>query len=316
MISWLRSQILALGTGWNYFWFDSRSNAQLTSLAIFRFCFCLVMFFFYFSRAFDVEFFYSGTGILPAWYAKNLPFFQYHPTIFTDSSPLWLLHGLHTLFLALLLSQALGLFTRFSAIGTYVLHILFLNRNLSAIFGVDMIGTFFLLYLCFANSNARYSIDAWLGRGSKRQSAASHIAWRLMQLQVCVVYGFSGLEKCKGTRWWDGSALWDILSMGNLQRWDMSFMAHAPVLLATGVYVVLFWEIYVPILVWVPRLRLPMLLFGTFMHLGIFLFMNLPGFGFMMISLYLLFLKQNEIESGVANVKNLVNKYSFIPSRS
>jgi hypothetical protein len=185
---------------------------------------------------------------------------------------------------------------------------LFLNRNLSAMFGVDMIGTFFLLYLCFANTNGRYSLDAYLGRGVKKHSWYSHVAWRLMQLQVCVVYGFSGLEKCKGTRWWDGSALWDVLSMGNLQRWDLSFVAHAPVLLAAGVYVVLFWEIYMPVLVWVPRLRLPMLLFGTFMHLGIFLFMNLPGFGFMMISLYLLFLKKEEIEAGVGRTRAIFSR--------
>jgi hypothetical protein len=314
MISWFMGQAKAFCKSWNYFWFDSRSDAQLTILAIFRVCFCLVMFSFYFSRAFDVEFFYSARGILPAWHAKHLEFFRYHPTIFGDTTPLWLLQGLHTLFLGFLLSQALGLFTRISAVGTYFLHMMFLNRNLTAIFGVDMIGTFFLLYLCFANSNAKYSLDAKLGRAAKEQSPLSHIAWRLMQLQVCVVYGFSGLEKCKGTRWWDGSALWDILSMGNLQRWDMSFVAHLPILLSAAVYVVLFWEIYFPVLVWVPRLRLPLLLFGVFMHIGIFLFMNLPGFGFMMISLYLLFLKREEIEWGMATVCRPLRK--AIPSRS
>ncbi|MGZ3692969.1 MAG: hypothetical protein ACXWQO_01880 [Bdellovibrionota bacterium] len=303
MISWISGQLTALIKGWNYFWFDSRSDAQLTTLAIFRFCFCLVMFTFYFSRAFDVEFFYSASGILPAWHARHLEFFRYHPTIFGDSTPLWALNGLHSVFLVFLLSQALGLFTRITSLGTYFLHMMFLNRNLSAMFGVDMIGTFFLLYLCFANSNARFSLDAMLKRGAKRQSPLSHIAWRLMQIQVCVVYGFSGLEKCKGTRWWDGSALWDVLSMGNLQRWDMSFVAHMPVLLSAAVYVVLFWEIYFPVLIWVPRLRLPVLVFGTFMHIGIFLFMNLPGFGFMMMTLYLLFLTRGEIESGLGNLR-------------
>lgn len=313
MIAWAGSQLSALARGWNYFWFDSRSNAELTTLAAFRLCFCSVMFFFYFTRAFDVGFFYSGQGIMPSDYARNLEFFRYHYTFLTDSTPGWVLHGLHSLLLAALLCQAAGFLTRPAAILTYFLHLIFLNRNLSAMFGVDMIGTFFLLYLCFADSNARFSIDSRLGRASRTQSALSHIAWRLMQLQVCVIYGFSGLEKCKGSRWWDGSALWDVLSMGNLQRWDLSFVAHAPIFLAVGVYVVLFWEIYMPVLVWVPRLRLPMLLFGVFMHLGIFLFMNLPGFGFMMISLYLLFLRRDEIESGLTGLRGFLR---LTPSRN
>jgi hypothetical protein len=174
----------------------------------------------------------------------------------------------------------------------------FLNRNLAVQFGVDTIGTFFLLYLCFAESGARYSLDAWLRPRERRQTTLSHVAWRLMQLQVCVIYGYSGMEKLKGVRWWDGSALWDVLSAGNLQRWDMSFVAHAPLVIATVVYLVLLWEVYFPVLVWVPRTRLPVLFFGVLMHVGIFVFMNLPSFGFLMISLYVLFLTEDEIARG------------------
>lgn len=313
-MSLLRSWALALRNTWNWFWFDSRSDAELTTLALFRLCFCSVMFFFYFTRAFDVEFFYSGAGILPAWYSRGLEYMRFHPTVFTDGTSAGWLHAAHSLFLLLLLAQALGFGTRLAAIGTYLLHLMFMNRNMSAIFGVDMIGTFFLLYLCFADTNARYSIDAKLGWSRRQHSWLSHIAWRLMQVQVCVVYGFSGLEKCKGTRWWDGSALWDVLSMGTMQRWDLSFVAHAPVLLALGVYVVLAWEIYFPALIWIPRLRLPMLFFGLVMHLGIFLFMNLPSFGFMMISLYALFLRKEEVEDGLRAIARLFAP--VIPRRS
>ena len=120
-----------------------------------------------------------------------------------------------------------------------------------------------------------------------------------MQIQICVIYGFSGMEKLKGTRWWDGSAIWDVLSIGNMQRWDLSFVAHFPILLSTAVYVVLLFEIYFPVLVWLRRWRLPMLVFGVQMHIGIYVFMNLPSLGFMMISLYALFLTKEEVEAGI-----------------
>ena len=316
MIRWAKKQWQAIAENWNYFWFDSRSDEQLSALGLMRISFCFVMLFFYFTRSFDIAYFYSGDGILPAWYAKNVDIFRYHPTIFGDATPLWLLHSLHSLLLACLFCQMIGFLTRPAAILGYFLHLMFLNRNLSVIFGVDMIGSFFLLYLCFADAGARYSVDAKLGWGPKRQSVRGHIAWRLMQVQLCVVYAFSGLEKCKGVRWWNGSALWDVLTMGNMQRWDLSFVAHAPILLAAAVYIVLFWEIYFPVLVWVPKLRRPMLLFGLLMHLGIYVFLNLPTFGFMMISLYVLFLTRAEVEQIVALVRAGWRKPRAIPTRS
>jgi hypothetical protein len=110
------------------------------------------------------------------------------------------------------------------------------------------------------------------------------------------VFFFSGAVKHRGVGWGAGSALWDVFSAGHLQRFDMSFVAHVPVLLPGAAYLLLLWELYFPVLAWLPRTRLPMLAFGVLLHLGIFLFMNLPSFGFLMISLYLLFLKESEIE--------------------
>lgn len=307
MIAWARNELRSLISGWNYFWFDSRSESTLALLGIFRLLFGSVMLVCYFSRTFDLEFFYSEAGILPVSHLATLEYMQFRPTILAWVTDLRVIHALHALFLALLASLTLGFCTRFSAIGTYLLHLMFLNRNPAILFGVDTIGTFFFLYLCFANCGARYSLDEKLGGKARGQSLTSHIAWRLMQIQVCVIYAYSGLEKLKGIRWWDGSALWDVLSIGNMQRWDMSFVAHFPILLAGAVYLLLLWEIYFSALIWVPRLRLPMLAFGVFLHLGIFLFMNLPSFGFMMIAMYTLFLKESEIRTGLAKLSRRGN---------
>jgi hypothetical protein len=298
-MAWGKQIALELLGAWNWFWFDSRRDGDLVPLSLFRLTFCFVMLICYFTRAFDVEFFYSVQGILPGWHAQNVDFFRFHPTFITDAWSPFSLHLLHSFFLLTLLSLALGFYTRISAVLVYVLHMAFINRNMSVMFGVDMIATFFLLYLCFANSNARFSLDSWRGRGAIRQSGLSHLAFRLMQVQLCVIYAFSGWEKLKGTRWWDGSAIWDVLSIGNMQRWDLSFVAHFPILLSTAVYVVLLFEIYFPVLVWLRRWRLPLLAFGVQMHIGIFVFMNLPSFGFMMISLYALFLNPEEVNAGV-----------------
>lgn len=289
---------------WNRFWFDSRSDEGLAILGIYRICFAFVMLFSYVSRIPDIGFFYSDDGILPAAYRVTVDLFRYRVTPLDAVQSLGTLQALHALFLLTLLSFALGFFTRTSAILSYLLHMMFLNRNMAVQFGLDTVGTFFLFYFCFAASGARYSLDAWLWPARRqRQGVISHVVWRLMQVQVCVIYGYSGLDKLKGTRWWDGSALWDVLSAGSLQRFDMSFVAHAPILIATVVYVVLLWEVYFPVLIWVPRWRLPMLAFGVMMHVGIIVFMNLPSFGLLMIANYALFLREDEIRLGLRRLR-------------
>jgi hypothetical protein len=303
MTSWLFAEFSSLIRGWNRFWFDSRTDSTLTPLGLYRIAFGAVALFFYFTRHLDLEFFYGDAGILPLTHLKSMPGLEFRPTLLALFPGLGFLHALHALFLLCLLLLTLGLFTRPAAVLGFFLHLNFMNRNPAILFGMDTIGTYFLFYFCFAQAGDRWSLDARLGLVRPRpQGWLSHVAWRLMQLQVCVVYAYSGLEKLKGMRWWDGSALWDVLSIGNMQRFDMSFVAHFPIALAGAVYLVVAWEVYFPALIWVPRLRLPMLFFGVLMHVGIVVFMNLPSFGLMMMANYLLFLRADELEAFLAAV--------------
>jgi len=303
MSDWLKKFFLSPIHAWDAFWFEP-NDEKLRSVAIFRILFCATMLFFYISRVPDISFFYSEQGLLPSSYAQTVDYFRYHPSIFFGMKSLTSLYIFHGIFLSLLLMLSVGLLTRFVAPLTFFFHLMFLNRNMTVMFGVDMISTFFFLYLIFSNSGAYYSLDkklfcknSWLYRSSA--STINHIALRLMQIQLCVIYAFSGLEKLKGTRWWDGSAIWDVLTMGDMQRWDMSFVAHVPVLLAMNAYAVLFWEIYFPFLVWKKELRNYILLIGVFLHLGIGIFMNLPSFAALMISIYALFLSGEEIKRSI-----------------
>jgi hypothetical protein len=294
----MKAFISTIVKSWNKFWFEPQQDT-LYSLSAFRLAFGLTMFFFYLTRMWDVAFYYTDAGILPRAFGQAMEMNKYHysPLFFTDN--LALIQGLHVLFLVSLFSLTIGYHTRLSAILAYILHMSFINRNPTVMFGVDMISTFFFLYAMFAQLGAHYSVDAWLKKGKKvyTQTATSHIAWRLMQIQVCIVYGFSGIEKCKGTRWWDGSAIWDTLSMGTMQRWDLSFVAHYPIVLAASTYLVLFWEIYFPIMIWNKSIKKYVLWGGVLLHLQIGILMNLPSFAAMMMSYYFLFIESEAIKA-------------------
>jgi hypothetical protein len=282
---------------WNQFWFDSRTESYLYSMAVFRILFALTMIFFFSTRFPDLDFFYSQQGIMPSEYLRSLPQMKYLYSIFYVWNSSAVLYACHTALIVGLLFLAAGFFTRFFAVLVYFLMLMFMHRNPTAMFGVDMIAAYYFFYLMFSDAGARWSIDARRSKVASQGTTVGFIAYRLMQIQVCVVYGYSGLEKIRGVRWWDGSAMWDVLAIGTMQRWDMSFMAHTPILLAVMAYVVLVWEIYFPVLIWVKKAKYPVLAFGLAMHVGIGLFLNLPSFAAMMIAYYALFLTKEELLS-------------------
>ena len=168
----------------------------------------------------------------------------------------------------------------------------------------------------FTKSNAWYSLDAWLAKRKKQDMKAframdlfTSVAIRFMQIQICVIYFYSGVSKLRGTRWWNGSAIWDVLSMEGLARWDMSFLVWVPDVLVFLCYSVLLWEIYFPALIWFRNLRVPIIVLGIAMHLGFGLFISIPNFSMLMVSIYFLFLTNQNIENVLVFLRNQYKKF-------
>lgn len=278
---------------WSRFWFESDSPSRMR---LFRLAFGLLIFALYLIRSLDLELYFSNEGVLPLSVVRELMPLQYRPSIlhyWEGDAPLW---SLHALFLLSLLSMAAGIFPRASAIVALVLHVSFIHRNMASVYGVDLISTFFLFYLCFANGRE----DA----GSASRTLGSMV-FRLSQLQVCIIYGYSGLEKLKGGPWWKGEAIWDVLANAQLARWDFSFVSYVPLLIVLATYTTLIWEVYFPVLIWLPRFRYPMLFFGVLLHIGIGVGLSIPFFGTLMIVTYALFLEDRHAKRLLSKVTPL-----------
>ncbi|MEK6577852.1 MAG: hypothetical protein AABZ55_01380, partial [Bdellovibrionota bacterium] len=93
-----------------------------------------------------------------------------------------------------------------------------------------------------------------------------------------------------------GLALWDVVANSQIARFNMVWAHQFPLTIAGMTYMTLAWEIYFPALVWVPKTRRFMLLFGVLFHIGIGTLMVIPFFGALMIATYILFLTQSEIK--------------------
>ena len=112
----------------------------------------------------------------------------------------------------------------------------------------------------------------------------------LVAAQICIVYLMAGLYKVQGQMWQDGTALYYILRTPEFY-WpgvtDVAFRFSW--LLVIGAYATVLLSIYFPLLVLVPRLRLPAVLAMTGFHLSIAVLMGLTSFALVMIACDLIF---------------------------
>ena len=143
-MKWMKNKLFLGITAWDSFWFKP---VDTISLACFRFCFCSVLLVMYLIRFFDIRIFFYEKGLLSGSSAKALNELYkdklFHLIVESDL----LLYVLYLLFIIILLLMALGLAHRVLAVAAFVLHLVFLQRNPSIIFGADMVATFWLVFI-------------------------------------------------------------------------------------------------------------------------------------------------------------------------
>ena len=283
---------------WSQFWFESDGRKQL---ALFRPAFALLMLFFSISRAADLRLFYTSSGIMPLPALQLIPGTEFRVSILKFTDSMVLIWGMQVALLVSLSLLAFNIWPRFSTIVAYVAQLSFMNRNMAVSYGADTISTVFLFYLCFADFRPSDS-----SRKSDLRATLGSMAYRLSQIQLCIIYAYAGLDKARGYSWWNGEALWYVMANNQLRHMNFDWMAHFPVVVVFLTYSTLFWEIYFPVMVWVRRIRYPVLVFGVFLHIGISMFMGLKSFGILMILLYLLFLQ----DSDAVKIAQCLRKYA------
>ena len=184
-------------------------------------------------------------------------------------------------------SLLLGLFCRVSAILAWFLHLCAAKSGGFVSYGVDNFMTIALFYLMLSPLPDRYSLD-WRLRKSQSKDPQLLGFWRrVLQLHLCLIYFFSGLTKCLGRGWWDGSNVWralirppfGVIDPEILVRWKYVF----PI---AGVFICLLETAY-PLFIWRGSTRKTWLICICAMHAGIGLAMGMYLFALIMIILNL-----------------------------
>ena len=180
---------------------------------------------------------------------------------------------------------ALGLWTRWTAFVVWFLHLSMINNAIFLSYGYDSFTSNCLLFCLIMPVGHAFSLDNLRKKRPLQVSTLAGLSCRVIQLQACVIYFMSGLNKLSGSQWFDGEAIWRATMQPPLQTYDLSLLAEIPWLPMILGWGVLMLELGYPLLMFHPKTREISFVGVIFMHLGIGLFMNLWFFAMVMITL-------------------------------
>ena len=279
-----------------------RNNFE--QLAIFRIILCGTLFYMACFRQLNMDQL-GPASLIPRDMALTIypdfyrPFVQWFfwPDIYVGS--------VHLLLIALLFLATIGLTNRPLLLLTWILHQGILNRNYAILFGADVIGGLFLFYLCFTNCtrylSARNLIFKKIADVSDTNVTdyLSSIFFRIVQIQLCAIYMYTGFEKLKGNTWWDGTALWTVFANPQFSQFDFKFLSHTPLFFAISTFLSVVFEVYFAPMMMNKTYRVYWLITGVIFHISIGILLGLMAFSMVMISTYVLFLNREFVISAV-----------------
>ncbi len=292
----------------NHFLFANDFRQQL---GFFRFILCGTLFYMACYRQLNIDQLGEGSMIPRASALEIFPDF-YRPLIQWFFWPDAFVAYVHILLIILLFLATIGLTLRPVLLITWILHQGILNRNYSILFGADVIGGLFLFYLSFTKCADYFSLKSHFFKRQKKyvsdlpskdKVSISSLFVRLMQIQICTIYMYTGFEKLKGNTWWDGTALWTVFANPQFSQFDLKFLSQVPLFFAVGTFLSLIFEIYFPAMMLNNKYRKYWLFAGFFFHVGIGLLLGLMTFSLVMLSTYVLFLQGDSLEKAFEYLK-------------
>jgi predicted DCC family thiol-disulfide oxidoreductase YuxK len=257
---------------------DRLYNKKISSkgMGIFRILFSLNLFF-------EVNRMYRYKEL----YFDSIPFIETTSILYSTSLMIWMVS---------LLSICIGFFTRFSAIVNYIFVLIFINLGAME-YHMDFtyIGVSFLLvFLPLSNS---ISIDNLILKYKKSSvkkifspnEEISVLYYMLpVFLGVGLVYFGSIPYKFNSEAWMSGLGIWLPNSIPQLILNNTQFLLNQEFLIKFLGYFVLTFETVFIFLFFIKKLRVPLLIIGVFLHLGILICYPIPFFALGYIAIYML----------------------------
>ncbi len=219
-------------------------------------------------------------------------------------------------YIIVILLNILGIGRWFTALLLFLMVDFLEKMNTSFVNGGDKMVRLILLYMIFANSYqyfVLYKNRKEVSEKGKLKNLISNLAAVSIMLQLCVAYFSSGIAKINDTFWWNGEATYYALSMERFigtplnkyivqQKW-IDYLTN---------YGTIIFELFFPILIWIKKMRKPLLIAGVIFHICIYIFMMIYGFEIVFILIYGLFLPNKMLVDFSQRIKSFFWKGEFV----
>ena len=202
---------------------------------------------------------------------------------------LWVCHVVGGLILVLF---TIGAFTRITSVLSLLVVLSYIHRQPVLTGPFEPVLSMLLLYLCLGPCGTYLSVDQWrAGRrqetGKKRSQVAScwtaTLSLRLIQVHCVAFYLLMGLSKLSGEVWWEGTAVWTLMSQVRSRPVDLTFLRGQGFLLEAWTHAIVAFELIFPLLIWKTLLRPLLLLIALVMWLSLAMLTGLAGFCLVML---------------------------------
>ena len=207
---------------------------------------------------------------------------------------------------------ALGLFTRASALLTFLLIVTLDHRNALILNSGDTflrIATFFVI---FSPAGKALSLDNWLAKRRGKQSPGQQLyapwAMKLIQLQLAFLYFYAFVWKVTGTMWLSGTAIYFTSRLIEFWRFPVPYIFEHMWTIKLWSWFTLLIEFALGTLIWIKELRYPVLIAGILLHLGIDYSMNIPLFGPIMVAAYVTFVEPADLKRWLARFSSAAKR--------
>lgn len=292
------------------------SDVDLRRLALFRIVVSLSLLSMYIPRQFNFfNDFYGPDGLAPRNLALKLFETFYRPPFEWFFWPDSMNSIMHLGLIFALIFVLFGVGGRVLIFIAWLLDIAFIHRNYSIIFGADLMGAIWLFYLMFTQASSTLSLSGIFKKNIHIKPApadiVSQVFFRLMQIQICTIYIFTGFEKLRGASWWDGSALWTVLGNTQMVTMDFSWLRHFPLVIGIMTFSTILFEIYFSVFIWMEKYKKLIIIAGVLFHTGIAISMNLYQFSAIMMGTYFFFVDAGILDFCSNSLRKINKNISF-----
>jgi len=202
-------------------------------------------------------------------------------------------------FVILCILNLLGIGKWCTALLLFLITDLFQKINEPCVNGGDKMARLVLFYLIFADSYQYFVlIKNKNSNGDKQKiiNLLSNVSAYSIMIQLCVAYFFSAVAKLQTEAWRNGEAVYYAFMMERFAGTSLNYkLAHSKLFVTGATYFVLLFELLFPFLIWVKKFRLPFIVMGVIVHIGIYIFMMIYGFQVIFILLYGLFFTNEQV---------------------